>query len=176
MIWFLTGNLNSLNRNTRCDVLLDGVSGLPLKVQHIFRPRFSSVRPVMPFKTESCVRVSVHASVVSPPGLLPYSTCDICHFDMCWCPLELRRFYLLADLHILTPFCHPVRHKQTATVRLYPHSIPSRSLRSYGNPKIQGRVVFSRLVCEAGHVTFAQASVWFCQGRAVEVHWRVRGK
>lgn len=128
--------------------------------------------------------VSVRARVVSPPGLLPYSTCDICHFDMCWCPLELCHFYLLEDLHILTPFCHPVRHKQTTTVWHHPHCIPSspgilhrivqRLLRSYGNPKFQGLVVFSRLVCEARHVTFAQASVWFCQGRTAEMHCRER--
>lgn len=137
-----------------------------------YNSHFSSIRPVMPFKTESCVRVSVRASV-SPPGLLPYSTCDICHFDMWWCPLELCHFYLLEDLHILlTPFCHPVTPKQTATVRLHPYCIHSSPgflgtyrLRGYGNPKLQGPVAFSRLVCEIGHVTFAQASVLLYQGQ-----------
>lgn len=46
--------------------------------------------------------------------------------------------------------------------------------RGYGNPKLQGPVAFSRLVCEAGHVTFAQASVWVYRGQAVETHWRER--
>lgn len=34
--------------------------------------------------------------------------------------------------------------------------------------------LFKVSVCEAGHVTFTQASVWRYQGRPVEKYWRER--
>ncbi len=99
-------------------------------------------------------------------------------------PFGIVPFLLARSSSFPDPFGHPVRHKQTTTVRLIPIVFPHPLgfctgsyrwlLRSYGNPKLQGPVVFSRLLCEARHVTFAQASVWFCQGRTVEMHCRER--